>query len=72
MLSQPLQRVDKLFAMMDKDKNAQLSFEEFQEGSKKGECQQRGGGFPSGLTARPTNPADPTIVQALSLYDGLV
>jgi Ca2+-binding EF-hand superfamily protein len=30
--------VDKLFAMMDKDKNAQLSFEEFQEGSKKGEC----------------------------------
>ncbi len=36
--------------MMDKDKNAQLDFEEFQEGSKQ----------------------DPTIVQALSLYDGLV
>lgn len=28
----PAKRVDKLFAMMDKDKNAQLSFEEFQEG----------------------------------------
>lgn len=44
------QRVDKIFRMMDRDKNAQLSFEEFQEGSKQ----------------------DPTIVQALSLYDGLV
>lgn len=44
------QRVDKLFRMMDKDKNAQLSFEEFQEGSK----------------------ADPTIISALTLYDGLV
>jgi len=46
----PEKRVDKIFKMMDKDKNAQLDFEEFQEGSKQ----------------------DPTIVQALSLYDGLV
>ncbi|CBQ67931.1 probable FRQ1-regulator of phosphatidylinositol-4-OH kinase [Sporisorium reilianum SRZ2] len=46
----PEKRVDKIFRMMDRDKNAQLSFEEFQEGSKQ----------------------DPTIVQALSLYDGLV
>jgi len=33
---------------MDRDKNAEISFEEFKEGSKQ----------------------DPTIVQALSLYDG--
>ncbi|KAK0550397.1 Calcium-binding protein NCS-1 [Tilletia horrida] len=46
----PEKRVKKIFALMDKDQNASLSFEEFQEGSKQ----------------------DPTIVQALSLYDGLV
>ncbi|KAF9099302.1 Neuronal calcium sensor 1 [Mortierella sp. AD031] len=46
----PEKRVSKIFALMDKDKNGQLSFEEFKEGSMK----------------------DPTIVQALSLYDGLV
>ena len=46
----PEQRVNKIFALMDLDKNAELSFEEFKEGSKQ----------------------DPSIVQALSLYDGLV
>ncbi|KAL7411917.1 putative FRQ1-regulator of phosphatidylinositol-4-OH kinase [Mrakia frigida] len=46
----PEKRVDKIFRMMDKDKDSRLSYEEFAEGSKK----------------------DPTIVQALSLYDGLV
>ena len=45
-----LQRVDKIFALMDLNHDHQLTFEEFKEGSKK----------------------DPTIVQALSLYDGLV
>ncbi|KAG8879050.1 hypothetical protein FRC20_003809 [Serendipita sp. 405] len=43
-------RVDKIFSSMDKNKDAQLTFEEFVEGSKH----------------------DPTIVKALSLYDGLV
>ncbi|KLO19821.1 putative FRQ1-regulator of phosphatidylinositol-4-OH kinase [Schizopora paradoxa] len=46
----PEKRVDKIYASMDKDKNAKLTFEEFAEGSKK----------------------DPTITQALSLYDGLI
>ncbi|WFD21495.1 Calcium-binding protein NCS-1 [Malassezia equina] len=46
----PEKRVDKIFKLMDRDKNAELSFEEFKEGSKQ----------------------DPSIVQALSLYDGLV
>ncbi|CCA71708.1 probable FRQ1-regulator of phosphatidylinositol-4-OH kinase protein [Serendipita indica DSM 11827] len=43
-------RVDKIFASMDRDKDAKLTFQEFVEGSKH----------------------DPTIVKALSLYDGLV
>ncbi|WFC98082.1 Calcium-binding protein NCS-1 [Malassezia yamatoensis] len=46
----PEKRVDKIFRLMDRDKNSELSFEEFKEGSKQ----------------------DPSIVQALSLYDGLV
>ncbi|XP_018964486.2 neuronal calcium sensor 1 isoform X1 [Cyprinus carpio] len=48
----PEKRVDRIFAMMDKVRNAdgKLTLQEFQEGSK----------------------ADPSIVQALSLYDGLV
>ncbi|TFY72733.1 hypothetical protein EVG20_g270 [Dentipellis fragilis] len=45
-----LQRVDKIFRNMDRDKDAKLTYDEFVEGSKQ----------------------DPTIVQALSLYDGLV
>lgn len=44
----PEKRVDKIFRLMDRDKNSELSFEEFKEGSKQ----------------------DPSIVQALSLYDG--
>lgn len=46
----PEARVDKIFKAMDRDKNSQLDFDEFVEGSKN----------------------DPTIVQALSLYDGCV
>ncbi|GJJ75724.1 neuronal calcium sensor 1 [Entomortierella parvispora] len=46
----PHKRVSKIFALMDKDSDGRLTFEEFKEGSMK----------------------DPTIVQALSLYDGLV
>jgi len=46
----PEKRVDKIFKLMDHNKDQRLTYEEFQEGSKK----------------------DPTIVQALSLYDGLV
>lgn len=67
--------MDKLFAMMDKDKNAQLSFEEFQEGSKKGSSDfNRSFRKQVELTSFLLAPscADPTIVQALSLYDGLV
>lgn len=48
--STPEKRVDKIFALMDKDKDGQITFEEFRDGSK----------------------VDPTIVSALSLYDGLV
>ncbi|XP_051525508.1 neuronal calcium sensor 1-like [Myxocyprinus asiaticus] len=46
----PEKRVDRIFAMMDKNADGRLTLQEFQEGSK----------------------ADPSIVQALSLYDGLV
>ncbi|KAG5272116.1 hypothetical protein AALO_G00161830 [Alosa alosa] len=46
----PEKRVDRIFAMMDKNADGMLTLHEFQEGSK----------------------ADPSIVQALSLYDGLV
>ncbi|XP_031658667.1 neuronal calcium sensor 1a isoform X2 [Oncorhynchus kisutch] len=46
----PEKRVDRIFAMMDKNADGLLTLKEFQEGSK----------------------ADPSIVQALSLYDGLV
>lgn len=46
----PEKRVDKIFALMDKNNDNQLTKEEFMEGSLK----------------------DPSIVQALSLYDGLV
>ncbi|XP_077986307.1 neuronal calcium sensor 1-like isoform X1 [Glandiceps talaboti] len=46
----PEKRVNKIFALMDKNKDDKITKEEFQDGSK----------------------ADPSIVQALSLYDGLV
>ncbi|XP_071487294.1 neuronal calcium sensor 1-like [Diadema setosum] len=46
----PEKRVDKIFALMDKNRDNRITKEEFLEGSKK----------------------DPSIVQALSLYDGLV
>jgi Ca2+-binding EF-hand superfamily protein len=46
----PEKRVNKIFRNMDRNKDAQLTYDEFVEGSKQ----------------------DPTIVQALSLYDGLV
>lgn len=48
--STPEKRVEKIFNLMDKDKNGEITLEEFREGSK----------------------VDPTIVSALSLYDGLV
>lgn len=46
----PEKRVEKIFSMMDHNKDHKLTYEEFKEGSQK----------------------DPTIVQALSLYDGYV
>ncbi|XP_048875881.1 neuronal calcium sensor 1-like isoform X3 [Brienomyrus brachyistius] len=46
----PEKRVDRIFAMMDKNADGMLTLQEFQEGSK----------------------GDASIVQALSLYDGLV
>lgn len=44
----PEKRVNKIFEIMDKNKDDRLTFDEFLEGSKK----------------------DPTIIQALTLYDG--
>ncbi|CEP08048.1 hypothetical protein [Parasitella parasitica] len=46
----PEKRVNKIFDLMDDDKDGRLSMDEFREGSKK----------------------DPTILQALNLYDGMV
>uniref|UniRef100_A0A060T4W9 Calcium-binding protein NCS-1 n=1 Tax=Blastobotrys adeninivorans TaxID=409370 RepID=A0A060T4W9_BLAAD len=48
--STPEKRVQKIFKLMDKDHDGEITLEEFREGSK----------------------VDPTIVSALSLYDGLV
>ncbi|RKP27508.1 calcium-binding protein NCS-1 [Syncephalis pseudoplumigaleata] len=46
----PEKRVDKIFAMMDKNNDDKLTLEEFQEGSRQ----------------------DPSILQALNLYDHIV
>lgn len=64
-----IQRVDKIFRNMDRDKDARLTYDEFVEGSKQD---------PTIVQVCLSQLFDTTIVsayvapQALSLYDGLV
>jgi Ca2+-binding EF-hand superfamily protein len=63
-----LQRVDKIFAKMDMNKDAKLNYEEFKEGSKQDPTIVQ-----VSIGIRRTNCADANgSSQALSLYDGLV
>jgi hypothetical protein len=63
-----LQRVDKIFAKMDMNKDAKLNYEEFKEGSKQDPTIVQ-----VSIGMRRANCADADgSSQALSLYDGLV
>jgi hypothetical protein len=62
-----VQRVDKIFRSMNKDKDANITYSEFVEGSKQD---------PTVMEVRPVLYITPSILitssQALSLYDGLI
>jgi hypothetical protein len=63
-----VQRVDKIFRSMNKDKNATITYSEFVEGSKQD---------PTVMEVRPVLYIIPSSIlitpsQALSLYDGLI
>jgi hypothetical protein len=68
----PLQRVDKIFRNMDKDKDAKLTYEEFVEGSKQDPTIVQVRLLSHSSLSFFIHALRQSLSQALSLYDGLV